>query len=121
MHARNPQMDLAAPADWLTALLREPAESQRVASGGSEVEPLIWGQRGLPGLFLLQGAGAHARWWDGVASPLARYYPVAALPLPGHAASCSRQTHSGAAFPKASTSRVHAASLPATRAHSTDD
>src|SRR3546814_3821234 len=82
MHARNPQMDLAAPADWLTALLREPAESQRVASGGSEVELLIWGQRGLPGLFLLHGAGAHAHWWAGVAPLLARHYRDAAVTLP---------------------------------------
>src|SRR3546814_11966490 len=98
MHARKPQMDLAAPADWLTALLREPAESQRVASGGSEVELLIWGQGGLPGLFLLHGAGAHAHWWAGVAPMLARPYRVAAILLPGHGASGWRDRYSCAAF-----------------------
>jgi pimeloyl-ACP methyl ester carboxylesterase len=59
---------------------------------------LVWGERGLPGLFLLHGAGAHAHWWDGVAPLLAGTHRVAAMTMPGNGASDWRDSYSSADF-----------------------
>ncbi len=83
----------------------------RVASGGTEVELLIWGERGLPGLFLLHGAGAHAHWWDGVAPLLATNHRVAAMTLPGNGASGWRNRYASADFFADALACVAAASL----------
>jgi pimeloyl-ACP methyl ester carboxylesterase len=91
----------AAPVertDWLGAALAQAPEVLRVDSNGSAVEVLVWGERGLPGLFLLHGAGAHAHWWDGIAPLLAADFRVAAMTLPGNGASEWRARYSSADF-----------------------
>jgi pimeloyl-ACP methyl ester carboxylesterase len=82
--------------DWLAPVLAHRPETLRVRTRGAEVELLIWGERGLPGLFLLHGAGAHAHWWDGVAPLLARDHRVAAMSLPGNGGSDWRERYSSA-------------------------
>ena len=73
-------------------------EVRWVDTGGTKVELLVWGERGLPGLFLLHGAGAHAHWWDAVAPLLAHQYRVAAMKLPGNGASEWRERYSSVSF-----------------------
>jgi pimeloyl-ACP methyl ester carboxylesterase len=92
-------------------LLTHKPEVLRVDTGGSKVELLVWGERGLPGLFLLHGAGAHAHWWDGVAPLLAKDYRVAAMTLPGHGVSDWRARYSSAEFLEDARACVAAASL----------
>jgi pimeloyl-ACP methyl ester carboxylesterase len=72
----------AAPT-WLQPLLKQRPDAMQIRSNGTEVELLVWGKRGLPGLFLLHGASANAHWWDWVAPLLAQHYRVAAMSLPG--------------------------------------
>jgi pimeloyl-ACP methyl ester carboxylesterase len=82
----------------LQSLLGSQPEVQLIDSAGTQVELLLWGERGLPGMFLLHGAGAHAHWWDGVAPLLAQTHRVAAMTLPGHGASAWRDHYSSADF-----------------------
>ena len=101
-----------APALLHPLLARKP-EVVWVHTGGTRVEVLVWGQRGLPGLFLLHGAGAHAHWWDSVAPLLATQYRVAAMSLPGNGASEWRDRYSSAAFFEDACACVTATSLDA--------
>ena len=94
-------------------VLAHKPEVVRVPTGGTTVDMLVWGQRGLPGIFLLHGAGAHAHWWDGVAPLLANHYRVAAMSLPGNGASEWRDRYSSADFFADACACVTAASLDA--------
>jgi pimeloyl-ACP methyl ester carboxylesterase len=105
-------MSIAATA-LLHPLLADEPEVLRVHTGGTIVEMLVWGERGLPGLFLLHGAGAHAHWWDGVAPFLATKYRVAAMTLPGNGTSEWRHRYSSADFFEDACACVAAASLDA--------
>ncbi|HTZ70504.1 MAG TPA: alpha/beta hydrolase [Acetobacteraceae bacterium] len=89
-------------------------ETLRVPTGGTQVELLIWGERGLPGVFLLHGAGAHAHWWDSVAPLLAANYRVAAMSLPGNGGSDWRDRYASADFFADALSCVEAAALAET-------
>lgn len=87
---RRPDYPLAAfagappPApDWYGALMRQPPEEHRVTVEGAGIEVLAWGERGRPGILLVHGNWAHARWWGPVAPLLAKDYRVAALSLSG--------------------------------------
>jgi pimeloyl-ACP methyl ester carboxylesterase len=97
----------------LHPLLADKPEVLWVHTGGTTVEVLIWGRRGLPGLFLLHGAGAHAHWWDSVAPLLATQHRVAAMSLPGNGASEWRDRYSSADFFEDACACVAAASLDA--------
>jgi pimeloyl-ACP methyl ester carboxylesterase len=113
--AAGPSQSGGAPRspvpDWLGPLSAYEPETLRVATGGTVVELLVWGERGLPGLFLLHGAGAHAHWWDGVAPLLAKHYRVAAMTLPGNGRSEWRDRYASADFFEDSRACVAAASL----------
>lgn len=98
-------------SDWLLPVLADTPEVMRVATGRPEVELLVWGERGRPGLFLLHGAGAHAHWWDGVAPLLAQDYRVAAMSLPGNGGSDWRERYSSADFVADALACVTAAGL----------
>ena len=96
---------------WPAWLLAHRPAVTSVASGGSEVELLVWGRRGLPGILLLHGAGAHAHWWDGVAPLLAETHRVAAMTLPGNGGSAWRDRYSSADIVEDVRACVAAASL----------
>ncbi len=71
-----------APA-WFEAALAEQPEQARLPVEGAAIEALAWGERGRPGLLLLHGGMAHARWWAHIAPLLARTHRVAALSWSG--------------------------------------
>ena len=102
---------LATAPDWPAWLLAHRPVVTSVASGGSKVELLVWGKRGLPGLLLLHGAGAHAHWWDAVAPLLAETHRVAAMTLPGNGGSGWRDHYSSADIAEDARACVAAASL----------
>ncbi len=96
---------------WPESLPWHEPQAVRVATGGTDVELLVWGKRGLPGLFLLHGAGAHAHWWDSVAPLLAETHRVAAMTLPGNGRSAWRSRYASADFFEDALACVRAASL----------
>jgi pimeloyl-ACP methyl ester carboxylesterase len=71
-----------APA-WFEAALAEHPEEARLPVEGAAIESLAWGERGRPGLLLLHGGMAHARWWAHIAPLVARTHRVAALSWSG--------------------------------------
>lgn len=87
-----------APAWAVEALAREP-QTARISAAGAEVEVLAWGPRGAPGILLLHGNGAHARWWSFLAPLLAdEGYRVAALSWSGMGGSDWRARYAMADF-----------------------
>ena len=100
----------ATPA-WLPPLLEQRPASLSVRSNGTELNLLVWGERGRPGLFLLHGAGANAHWWDWTAPLLARDYRVAAMSLPGCGGSGWRERYSSADFAEDAFACARAAGL----------
>lgn len=71
-----------APPWFAEAVAVEP-ESRFVEVGGTRIHYLRWGDRARPGLLLVHGGGAHARWWSFIAPFLARDYNVASMDLSG--------------------------------------
>lgn len=83
-----------APGWFRAALADEPAEGTAVVAGCA-VHHLSWGDRGAPGIVLVHGGAAHARWWSHVAPLLAARgrHHVVALDLTGHGESGWRQRY----------------------------
>lgn len=71
-----------APGWFLRAVAIEP-ESRFIEVAGARIHYLRWGDPSKPGLLLVHGNGAHARWWSFVAPFLAREYSVAAIDISG--------------------------------------
>ena len=88
LHGERPP----APA-WFDAALAHEPEVSRVDVEGAGIETLTWGERGKPGLVLLHGNGAHARWWSFIAPYFAADYRVAALSWSGMGGSDHRATY----------------------------
>ena len=65
------------------ALAHEPEVSWPVVQG-ARIETLAWGARGAPGLLLLHGKMAHARWWSFIAPFFAATHRVVALSFCRH-------------------------------------
>jgi pimeloyl-ACP methyl ester carboxylesterase len=82
--------------DWFMEMLSRPVEVVRVVTGGTEVELVLRGAAGRPGIFFVHGAGAHGRWWDSIAPFFADEFRVAAITLPGHGNSAWRDRYSSA-------------------------
>lgn len=79
-------MPSADAPDWFTRAIAERPASHRVDVDGCEIHYLSWGDPGRPGIVLLHGGAAHARWWSHLAPLLAGPVPnhVVALDLSGH-------------------------------------
>lgn len=71
-----------APA-WYEAAMAVPVEQHRIEVDGAGIEMLCWGEIGRPGILLIHGSSAHARWWGPVAPMLAREHRVAAFSWSG--------------------------------------
>lgn len=86
----------AAPAapDWLTWANGHEPEAHAVEVRGAKIAFLAWGERGLPGLLLLHGNGAHAHWWRFIAPFFADAFRVVAPTWSGMGDSDWRQTYS---------------------------
>jgi pimeloyl-ACP methyl ester carboxylesterase len=54
----------AQPPDWFTAALAAPADDGSVEVAGARISYRAWGPAGAPGVVLVHGTAAHARWWD---------------------------------------------------------
>lgn len=74
-----------ATANWLLEQWAIPATESRVEVEGASISYRGWnlGATDLPGLLLVHGFRAHARWWDHIAPSLARTHRVAAIDLSG--------------------------------------
>ena len=81
---------------WYEMLRGEQPEESRVTVDGAGIEVLAWGERGRPGILLVHGNRAHARWWGPVAPLLARDYRVASLSLSGTGGSEWREHYTSA-------------------------
>ena len=53
--------------EWLERALAVEAEQSSVEVDGCDINVLAWGERGLPGIVLVHGGAAHARWWAPIA------------------------------------------------------
>lgn len=84
--------DTADRPDWLTEALAVEPERRTVRVDGCEINLLAWGEQGRPGLVLVHGGAAHARWWAPIA-PLIGEYRVVALDLSGHGDSGRRPAY----------------------------
>ena len=100
----------AAPAwfDW--ALAQEP-EISLVPVDGANIEMLVWGERGKPGLLLVHGNSANAHWWAFIAPYLAKDFRVAAISLSGMGGSDWRDTYSFVSFAHETRAVAEAAGL----------
>jgi pimeloyl-ACP methyl ester carboxylesterase len=80
----------AQPPDWFTAALAAPADDGSVTVAGARISYRAWGPAGAPGVVLVHGTAAHARWWDHIAPFLVggagqgAGLRVAALSMSGH-------------------------------------
>src|SRR5258708_11445341 len=54
----------AQQPDWFTAALAAPADDGSVEVAGARISYRAWGPAGAPGVVLVHGTAAHARWWD---------------------------------------------------------
>src|ERR1700736_3036825 len=68
---------------WFSDALAAAPERRRVPVRNADIEVLIWGKRGAPGLLFLHGLGAHADWWSHIAPFFSARYRVAALSWSG--------------------------------------
>lgn len=100
----------AAPAWFEDALAHKP-EQCRVDVDGAEIDLLVWGERGKPGLLLIHGSNAHAHWWDHIAPMLASDYRVAALSLSGMGESGWRTLYSAEIYEQELFAAAEAAGL----------
>ncbi|WP_456284378.1 alpha/beta hydrolase [Microbacterium sp. JZ70] len=84
-------IDAAAP-EWLRRALAVRPEQRAVEVEGATVRYRAWGPVGAPGLVLVHGGLAHARWWDHIA-PLLGRHRVLAPDLTGHGDSTWRDEY----------------------------
>jgi len=82
-----------APGWFKRALAEEPRQSSHEVEG-TPINVLEWGEVGDPGLVLVHGGAAHARWWCHLAPMFSNRYHVLALDLSGHGDSGRRQRYS---------------------------
>lgn len=87
----------AAPAWFEQAIAQEPGRSFTEVAG-ARIETLCWGPADAPGLFFLQGNGAHADWWTYIAPFFSEARRVVALSFSGMGGSDWRSAYSSDAF-----------------------
>jgi pimeloyl-ACP methyl ester carboxylesterase len=63
----SPSVPSWPPPGWFTAALAAPADEGSVDVAGARITYRAWGPAGAPGLVLVHGTAAHARWWDHIA------------------------------------------------------
>ncbi len=69
---------------WFKQAIAQPGESRRLPFRGRHIHTLHWKpHQKAPGIVLLHGNGAHARWFDFIAPLLFPQYHIVALDLPG--------------------------------------
>jgi len=86
-----------APA-WFEWALAQAPERKMVQVEGADIELLVWGEVGKPGLIFVHGNSAHADWWSFIAPFLTDQYRVAAISLSGMGDSDWRETYTFEGF-----------------------
>ncbi len=80
---------------WFRDALAAPSEQRAAQVAGCTISYSRWGPERKPGLVLVHGGGAHARWWDHVAPLLTNEeHCVVAVDLSGHGDSGRRDAYS---------------------------
>lgn len=77
----TPRSEESGIEEWFEAALRREPERLSVPVEGVEIETLVWGKEGAPGILLIHGLNAHADWWAHIAPDLAKQFRVAAVTL----------------------------------------
>jgi pimeloyl-ACP methyl ester carboxylesterase len=112
----------AAQSEWLTSQWAALPEESRVDVDGVEIACRGWNlaAHDLPGIVLVHGFRAHARWWDHIAPSLADRHRVIALDLSGMGDSGWRTTYSRVQHGREVTAvaRAYGFSRPIVIAHS---
>lgn len=78
---------------WLQRSLAAEPEQRTISVADCDINLLVWGESGRPGIVLVHGGAAHAHWWSSIA-PLIGDYRVVALDLSGHGDSGRRDEYS---------------------------
>jgi pimeloyl-ACP methyl ester carboxylesterase len=83
---------------WLAHNWAQAPETFRITVEGAGIACRGWnlGRSDLPGIVLVHGFRAHARWWDHIAPALTAHHRVVALDLSGMGDSDRRETYSRA-------------------------
>ena len=97
--------------DWFTKAVAQEGTSHFVDVDGVPIHYLQWGERDRPGLLLVHGNGAHARWWSFVAPYFASDYNVAALDLSGMGDSGHREDYSVETYSQELMTVAHASGM----------
>ncbi|WP_432841400.1 alpha/beta fold hydrolase [Dactylosporangium sp. CA-092794] len=80
---------------WFTSALATLPEQGATAVDGATIVYRAWGEPGGPGIVLVHGGAAHARWWDHIAPLLVEgHRRVVAVDLSGHGDSDHRASYS---------------------------
>jgi len=85
---------VTSPPDWFTRALKAEPRSRSIEVEETDVEVLEWGDTGNPGLILVHGGAAHARWWSHLAPLFSHNHHVIAPDLSGHGESGRRERYS---------------------------
>lgn len=105
-----------APA-WVADALQYSPASHHVSVDGCAIHFLSWNaeERDKPGLLLVHGFCAHARWWDFVVPALLPHYRVFAVDLSGMGDSGHRENYSISTYSREIAAVIDAAEIaPAT-------
>jgi pimeloyl-ACP methyl ester carboxylesterase len=84
--------ELGERPEWLRHSLGIEPGQRTIQVEGCDINLLVWGEPGQPGIVLIHGGAAHARWWAPIA-PLIGDYRVVALDLSGHGDSGRRSDY----------------------------
>lgn len=101
--------------DWFRSALANAPQRRLVEVQGAQIETLVWGPEGAPGVLLMHGNGAHADWWSFIAPFLARDFRVAAMSWSGMGGSQWRAAYSSRQYVDEAFAVAHAAGLFASK------
>lgn len=89
-----PEQTDPEPPRWFIEALSQVPTSERTDVDGCPIHFLSWGEVGSPGLLLVHGGAAHARWWSFIAPKFSHDHHVVAIDLSGHGDSGWRDEYS---------------------------
>src|SRR5688572_28070678 len=78
---------------WFIDAIESPPVNGEIEVEGCAIHTMARGEPSLPGVVLVHGGAAHARWWSFLAPLLSRRYYVVALDLSGHGESGRRPNY----------------------------
>jgi pimeloyl-ACP methyl ester carboxylesterase len=84
--------------EWFMRAIATKGEAKTFSCSGAEINYLHWPNPGRPGVLLVHGHAAHARWWDFIAPQIAVDYDVAAIDLSGYGDSGHRSQYTARGF-----------------------